>query len=80
MSKIAEFDKEGFKKAVINNVKNLYRKTIDEATSQQIFQAVAYAVKDDIIDRWIATQKAYEKQNPKTVYYLSMEFLMGRYG
>ncbi len=78
MSKIAEFDKEGFKKAVINNVKNLYRKTIDEATSQQIFQAVAYAVKDDIIDRWIATQKAYEKQNPKTVYYLSMEFLMGR--
>ena len=75
---IDTFDKEGFKKEVINNVKNLFRKTIDEASQQQIFQAVSYAIKDDIIDRWIATQKAYEKQNPKTVYYLSMEFLMGR--
>lgn len=78
MKKISEFDKEGFKKEVVNNVKNLFRKTIDEATDQQVFQAVAYAVKDDIIDRWIATHKEYEKQNVKTVYYLSMEFLMGR--
>ncbi|MBR6223112.1 MAG: glycogen/starch/alpha-glucan phosphorylase [Lachnospiraceae bacterium] len=78
MKKISEFDKEGFKKEVINNVKTLYRKTIDEATNQQVFQAVAYAVKDDIIDRWIATHKEYEKKNVKTVYYLSMEFLMGR--
>ena len=59
-------------------MKTLYRKTIDEATQQQVFQAVAYAVKDDIIDRWIATHKEYEKENVKTVYYLSMEFLMGR--
>ena len=72
------FNKEDFKKSVLDNVKNIYRKNIDEATKQQVFQAVAYAVKDDIIDRWIATQKAYEKQNAKTVYYLSMEFLMGR--
>lgn len=78
MKKKIDFDKEGFKKEVINNVKTLYRKTIDEATQQQVFQAVAYAVKDDIIDRWIATHKEYEKQNVKTVYYLSMEFLMGR--
>ncbi|MBD5095403.1 MAG: glycogen/starch/alpha-glucan phosphorylase [Lachnospiraceae bacterium] len=78
MKKIAGFDKEGFKKEVINNVKVLFRKTIDEATPKQVFQAVAYAVKDDIIDRWIATQKEYEKKNVKTVYYLSMEFLMGR--
>ncbi len=78
MKKIVDFDKEGFKKEVINNVKTLYRKTIDEATQQQVFQAVAYAVKDDIIDRWIATHKEYEKKNVKTVYYLSMEFLMGR--
>ena len=76
--KVVTFDKEGFKKEVINNVKNLFRKTIEEASQQQIFQAVSYAIKDDIIDRWIATQKAYEKANPKTVYYLSMEFLMGR--
>ena len=78
MKKINGFDKEGFKKEVINNVKTLFRKTIAEATPKQVFQAVAYAVKDDIIDRWIATQKEYEKQNVKTVYYLSMEFLMGR--
>ena len=78
MKKKVDFDKEGFKKEVINNVKTLYRKTIDEATQQQVFQAVAYAIKDDIIDRWIATHKEYEKQNVKTVYYLSMEFLMGR--
>ncbi|MDO5155325.1 MAG: glycogen/starch/alpha-glucan phosphorylase [Eubacteriales bacterium] len=78
MAKKLDFDKEGFKKEVINNVKTLYRKTIDEATNQQIFQAVSYAIKDDIIDQWIATHKEYEKQNAKTVYYLSMEFLMGR--
>jgi len=78
MKKMADFDKESFKKEVINNVKNLFRKTIDEATPQQVFQAVSYAVRDDIIDRWIATHKEYEEKNAKTVYYLSMEFLMGR--
>ena len=78
MKKIVDFDKEGFKKEVINNVKTLYRKTIDEATQQQVFQAVSYAIKDTIIDQWIATHKEYEKKNVKTVYYLSMEFLMGR--
>lgn len=78
MAKKVDFDKEGFKKEVINNVKVLFRRTIDDATQQQIFQAVSYAIKDDIIDRWIATHKEYEKQNAKTVYYLSMEFLMGR--
>jgi starch phosphorylase len=78
MSTLADFDKEGFKKEVVSNVKTLYRKPIEEATPQQVFQAVCYAVKDDIIDRWIATHKEYEKKNAKTVYYLSMEFLMGR--
>ena len=72
------FDREVFKKSVLDNVKTLYRKTIDEATEDQVFHAVCYAVKDVIIDEWIATHKAYEKQDVKTVYYLSMEFLMGR--
>ena len=72
------FNKEDFKKSVLDNVKNIYRKNIDEATGQQVFQAVAYAVKDMIIDRWIATQREYEEQDVKTVYYMSMEFLMGR--
>ena len=73
-----QFDKEAFKKVVSDNVKTLYRKTLKEASEQQIFQAVCYAVKDTIIDNWMDTQKAYEKKDPKTVYYLSMEFLMGR--
>ena len=72
------FDKEMFKKNVVYNVKTLYRKTLEEATPQQIFQAVAYTVKDTIIDNWLETQQEYEKKDPKTVYYLSMEFLMGR--
>lgn len=73
-----KFDKEEFKKEVKNNVKTLFRKSVDEATQQQLFQAVSYAVKDEIIDRWIQTQELYKKEDPKTVYYLSMEFLMGR--
>ena len=72
------FDKEAFKKSVIDNVKNQYRITMDEASQQQVYQAVAYAVKDIIIDEWIATHKEYEKDGVKKVYYLSMEFLMGR--
>ncbi len=73
-----KFDKAEFQKNVKQNVKNLYRRNLDEATPQQLFQAVAYSIKDYIIDQWIASQKVYEKQDAKTVYYLSMEFLMGR--
>lgn len=72
------FKKEAFKKSVKDNVKFLYRKTIEEATQEQIFQAVSYSVKDVIIDNWLATQKVYDEQDPKIVYYMSMEFLMGR--
>ena len=73
-----KFDKDLFKRSVVYNVKTLYRKTLEEASPQQIFQAVAYAIKDAVIDHWLESQKEYEKQDPKTVYYLSMEFLMGR--
>ena len=72
------FEKETFKNDVKENVRTLYRKEIEEATPQQIFQAVSYAVKEAIVDDWLATQKTYEKEDPKTVYYMSMEFLMGR--
>ena len=73
-----EISKEEFKKSIIENVKNQYCRTIDEATPQQIFQAVSYAIKDVIIDDWIATQKQFDETGAKKVYYLSMEFLMGR--
>ncbi|MEF9940252.1 MAG: glycogen/starch/alpha-glucan phosphorylase [Clostridium sp.] len=72
------FDKETIKKDIIDNVKNQYRTTIEDATVEQVYQAVAYSVKDIIIDEWIATHKEYEKDDVKKVYYLSMEFLMGR--
>ena len=73
-----KFNKKEFQQAVKDNVKRLYRKTIEEASEQQRFQAVSYAVKDTIIDNWLATQEQYKKDDPKTVYYMSMEFLMGR--
>ena len=73
-----QFKKEEFKTSVKENVKMLYRKEIEEASQEQIFQAVSLAVKDVVIDNWLDTQKQYEKDDPKTVYYLSMEFLMGR--
>ena len=72
------FDKAQFIKDVQDNVKNLYRKTIKEATQQEIFQAVSFTVKDVIIDKWLATQRSFDQQDPKMVYYMSMEFLMGR--
>ncbi|MCI9657653.1 MAG: glycogen/starch/alpha-glucan phosphorylase [Lachnospiraceae bacterium] len=72
------FNKDFFIRSVKYNVRTLFRKEIEEASQQQIFQAVGYAVKDAIMDAWIATQKEYDKKDPKIVYYMSMEFLMGR--
>ena len=78
MIKKEVFDKKKFKKEVEANVRMLFRRTIEEATSQQIYQAVAYSIKDEIIDNWIETHKEYAAQDKKMVYYMSMEFLMGR--
>lgn len=77
-AQVSEFDKELFKRSVLYNIKTLYRKTLEEASPQQVFQAVAYAIKDAVVDKWMDTQEEFERQDPKTVYYLSMEFLMGR--
>ena len=71
-------DKEEFKESVKHNVKRMFRTTIEDATQEQMFQAVSLTVKEDIIDAWIDTHKAYEKQDVKILYYMSMEFLMGR--
>ena len=76
--KYKAFEKDAFKKSVSDNVKNLYRKTLAEASKQEIFQAVSYTVKDVIIDQWIATQHVLDREDPKILYYMSMEFLMGR--
>ena len=73
-----KFDKAAFKKDVQDNVRRLFRKELEEANPQEQYQAVSYAVKDTIVDNWIETQKKYDKEDPKIVYYMSMEFLMGR--
>ena len=78
MIKKEVFNKKKFKKEVEANVRVLFRRTLEDATPQQIYQAVAYSIKDDIIDNWIETHKEYAKQDKKMVYYMSMEFLMGR--
>ena len=75
---MTKLTKEQLKESIEEYLKLLFRRDIEEASSQQVFQALAYAVKDDIIDNWMATQKRYEEEDAKTVYYLSMEFLMGR--
>ena len=72
------FSKKEFIKAVTENVKTMYRKNLKEASQQEIFQAVSLAVKDVVMDEWMATQQTMEKDDPKTLYYMSMEFLMGR--
>ena len=72
------FSKKVFIKSVTDNLKTLYRKTLEEASQQELFQAVAFSVKDVVMDEWLATQQAFDKQDPKTVYYMSMDFLMGR--
>ena len=71
--------REIFKKALRQEVKDLFRVTLEEASPRQIYQAVCYVVKDQIIDNWMKTQKAMAEQDPKIVYYMSMEFLTGRY-
>ncbi|MEY8390910.1 glycogen/starch/alpha-glucan phosphorylase [Lachnospiraceae bacterium 45-W7] len=72
------FEKEKFIQEIKNNVKNLYRKTLEEASQQEVYQAVSNAVKNVVIDQWLATQKTFDKEDPKILYYMSMEFLMGR--
>ena len=78
MSKFDRMTKEEFKREVKDNVKLLYRKTIDEVSQKQLFQAVAFSIRDIVVNEWIATHDEYEKKDVKTVYYLSMEFLIGR--
>ena len=72
-----KFDKNQIKQDIINNVKILYRRSIEEANPMEVYQAVSLTMQKLIIDDWMKTQKAYEEKDVKTVYYLSMEFLIG---
>ena len=72
------FSKKEFISKVTSEVKSNYRKTLEEASQQELFHAVSNVVKDVIMDQWLATQQVIDKDDPKIVYYMSMEFLMGR--
>lgn len=78
MTEKKTIDKETLKQQIESNLRLLYRKDITEATPQMVYQAVAYSVKDIVINNWIETQKEYEEKHAKKLYYLSMEFLVGR--
>ena len=71
-----KFDKNQIKQDIISNVKILYRRSIEEANPMEVYQAVSLTMQKLIIDDWMKTQKAYEEKDVKTVYYLSMEFLV----
>lgn len=68
------FKKEKFKKSVREEVKNLFRTTLEEANSHQIYQAVCYVVKDVIIDNWMKTQKVRMRQILKSYIICAMDF------
>ena len=65
-----KFDKEAFKGEVQSNARKLYRRSLEDLNPNEAFHAVAVAVQDLIIDDWMATKKAAEKQDAKRVYYL----------
>ena len=79
MSFIEEFTKDELKEKLLDNVKVISRKTIKNASSEHIYEALALTIRDIMTDRWIATQETYYEKDVKIVYYLSMEFLMGRF-
>ena len=60
------FDKATFKRSVIDNVKNMFRRTIDEATPQQVFQAVAFAVKEDVYKRQMGISLPWDLSHHNT--------------
>ena len=62
------------------NAISLFDHVVDPtaAGARERFEAVAHSVRDVLAQRWVQTEKTYERDNPKRVYYLSMEFLIGR--
>lgn len=71
-------NRRDFEKELKDNVRDLYRKDFEKASPKEIYHAFSLIVKDAVIDRWIETQKTIDRDDPKILYYMSMEFLMGR--
>jgi len=71
-------DVRAFKRLIVNKLKARLAKDPRHATTYDRFLCLAYAVADHLVERWVTTQELYHHENPKRVYYLSMEFLLGR--
>jgi len=63
---------------IVGKLQRHFGKEVNEATNEQLYSACAYVVRDLMMDKWVATQDRIEQQQAKQVYYLSMEFLIGR--
>ncbi|MCQ4937490.1 glycogen/starch/alpha-glucan phosphorylase [Anaerotignum propionicum] len=72
-------EKETLKTMIRENVKTLYRKNLETASAEEIYQGAVFSLRDLITDKWIKTHDTYSEKDAKIVYYLSMEFLMGRF-
>ena len=72
-------EKDVLKEMIRENVKTLYRKTLEHATPEELYQEAVFAIRDVITDKWMKTHDEYYERDVKVVYYLSMEFLMGRF-
>ncbi len=73
------FSKETIKNAVVECLRNLFRKTVETATDVELYEACIYALRTVFTEKWIKTHDEYKEKDVKMVYYLSMEFLMGRF-
>lgn len=78
MQKYAVYDKEEIKKSIVSKLQRHNGCSLAEATEKQIYNAVADTVRDQIMNKLVATRQAVKQQKGKQLYYLSVEFLMGR--
>jgi len=79
MTSLHNLTKDSIKTGVVDMLRTAYRKTIQNATPQQVYNALALTIKEHVSANWLSTHEYFERADVKTVYYLSMEFLMGRF-
>ena len=73
-----KFDKESIKQSIVGKVQRYNGRTIDEASPQQIYRAVASTVRDQIMQKYVTAREERKRSKQKRLYYLSVEYLMGR--
>lgn len=74
-----EYNKDTIKESILNKLLRYYGCTIEDATPKQIYAAVASTVRDQIMLKWRFEKEARRSEKAKRLYYLSIEFLTGRW-